>query len=108
MQERRTMLLNKLKQMLGMYKPGYEYWVQLHDIKISPDFARSWIGQKKWTHKRKYYLNTGTFENQIILNKDFLLIDGYSSYKIARYYGVKKVPVIFACDDNNGGNSNGR
>lgn len=106
-QKGEAMLLAKIKQMLGIYKPGYEYWVPLRDIKIRDDFARSWIGQKKWTHKREYYLRTGTFESQIVLGKDFLLLDGYSSYKIARWMGLEKVPVIFTSDDN-GGKSHGR
>lgn len=99
------MLINKIKQALGIYKPGYEYWVSLRDIRISPDFARSWIGKKKWTHKREYYLRTGKFESQIVLNKDFLLVDGYSSYKIAKWLGLEKVPVIFANSKEDGGNN---
>ena len=30
------------------------------------------------------------------MTKDFILLDGYSSYRIAKYIGIDKVPVVFA------------
>ena len=40
-------------------------------------------------------MRTGKFESQIVLTKDFVLTDGYSSYKLAKRYGEDKVPVVF-------------
>ena len=48
------------------------------------------MGQK-WS----YYRNTGEFESPIILNRDFVLIDGYTSYIIAKKLEIDKVPVYF-------------
>lgn len=85
-----------VKRLFGMYKPGYEYWVKVKDIKVPIAFKKTRIGAKKWNHKMCYWLRTGKFESKIILDKDFTLLDGYSSVKIAHLNGIKKVPVYFA------------
>ena len=90
------MLIRWLKKLFGIYETGYEYWVPTDQIIITPDFARTRIGTKKWRHKKRYFYRTGEFESQIVLTKDFVLIDGYSSYRIAKYVGIDKVPVVFA------------
>lgn len=89
------MLVRWIKKLFGIYETGYEYWVPINQIIITPDFARTRIGTRKWIHKRNYYLKTGQFESQIVLTKDFVLTDGYSSYKLAQRYGEDKVPVVF-------------
>ncbi len=43
----------------------------------------------------EYLFLTGVFESVIILDKDFNLIDGYSSFYIAESNGIDKVPVYF-------------
>ena len=91
-----SMLIRWIKKLLGIYETGYEYWVHTDQIIITPDFARTRIGTKKWIRKRNYYMRTGRFESQIVLTKDFILVDGYSSYKLAKRYGEDKVPVVFA------------
>ena len=90
------MIMRWIKKLLGIYETGYEYWVPTDQIIITPDFARTRIGTRKWIHKRNYYFRTGQFESQIVLTKDFVLLDGYSSYKLAKRYGEEKVPVVFA------------
>ena len=89
------MLIRWIKQLLGKYEPGYEYWIPIDQIVITPDFARTRIGEKKWKRKKRYYYQTGQFESPIILTKDFILLDGYSSYRIAKYVGLEKIPVYF-------------
>lgn len=89
------MLIRWIKRLFGIYETGYEYWIPIDKIVITPDFAHTRIGTKKWRHKKRYYYRTGEFESQIVLAKDFTLLDGYSSYKIAKYVGVDKVPVVF-------------
>lgn len=90
------MIMRWIKKLLGIYETGYEYWVPTDQIIITPDFARTRIGTRKWIHKQNYYFRTGQFESQIVLTKDFVLLDGYSSYKLAKRYGEQKVPVVFA------------
>ena len=88
-------LIRFIKRIFGVYETGYEYWVYLRDIKISPEFERTPPRFKKMGQKWSYYRNTGEFESPIILNRDFVLIDGYTSYIIAKKSEMDKVPVYF-------------
>lgn len=80
---------------LHMYEPGIIYEVPLKDIQIPDTFAHTWIREKKWKRKESFYLTAGYFESQIVLTNDFVLVDGYSSYKLAKKYHKKHVPVVF-------------
>lgn len=92
-------LMTKIRSWLARY--GYcglngEYYVPIKDINIQPDFRRTNIGYKKWKRKLDYYEKHGEFESKIIVRRrDWVLIDGYSSYKIAEIKGFKKIPVYF-------------
>lgn len=88
-------MFENIKRFFGIYKPDYEYWVNIKEIKIKPEFERTTIGINKWIKKLKYFQQTGDFQSRIILNSNWELIDGYSSYKIAVKYGLGKVPVYF-------------
>lgn len=44
---------------------------------------------------RKYFEENGKFESKILLNRDFELVDGYTSYFIAKLKGMKYVDVYF-------------
>lgn len=69
------------KKLVGVYEPGHEYWVKLH---ITPQFRWSRIKSAKYKRKWQFYCRNGYCESRIVLNKDFVLLDGYSSYKIHR------------------------
>lgn len=88
-------LIRFVKRIFGVYETGYEYWIYLRDIKISPEFERTQPRFKKMGQKWSYYRNTGEFESPIILNRDFVLIDGYTSYIIANKSEIDKVLVYF-------------
>ena len=90
------MLVRWIKKLFGIYEVGHKYWIPVDKIVITPDFACTRIGTKKWRRKKHYYYRTGELESQIVLTKDFILLDGYSSYRIAKYVGIDKVPVVFA------------
>ena len=84
-----------IKELFGIYENDSEYYVNFDDIEITPQFMESKPGFKKLNHKFDYYLRTGRFESPIVLTKDFVLIDGYTSYLIAEAYGLDRVPVYF-------------
>lgn len=88
-------IIRFVKRLFGIYEAGYEYWVNLKDIKVPYTFKKTKIGTVKWNHKIGYWLRTGEFESPIILHRDFTLVDGYSSAKIAHLKGIDKVPVYF-------------
>lgn len=64
------------KKLVGVYEPGYEYWVKLSDIHITPQFRWSRIKSAKYKWKWQFYHRNGFCENKIVLNKDFVLLDG--------------------------------
>lgn len=88
-------VIRYIKKLFGVYEPGYEYWVYTKDIKVPAYYKHTKVGENKWKHKLDYWHNTGEFESKILINRDFKLVDGYSSLKIAYINGVEKVPVYF-------------
>ena len=88
-------IIRYIKSLFGKYDPGYEYWVYTKDIKVSPYYKCTKVGTKKWNRKMGYWLRTGEFESKILIDRDFNLVDGYSSLKIAHLKGIEKVPVYF-------------
>ena len=84
-----------IKRLFSRYEVGYEYWVDLKDIKVPHYFKLTRIGLKKWNRKMEYWFRTGEFESKILLHRDFTLADVFSSVKIAYLKGVEKVPVYF-------------
>lgn len=51
-------MFENIKRFFGIYKPDYEYWVNIKDIKIKPEFERTTIGINKWIKKLKYFNET--------------------------------------------------
>lgn len=88
-------IIRYIKRLFGKYEIGYEYWVRLDDIIVPTKYKRSRIRKEKWNHKIGYWLRTGEFESPILLHRNFVLADGFSSAKIAYLKGINKVPVYF-------------
>jgi len=90
-------MFENVKKALGIryYKPGKEYWVDIEKIHITPEFASKKVGWKKMQRKRDYFRNTGKFESKVVLNKDFVLVDGYSTYCLVKEFGLGKLVVWF-------------
>ena len=88
-------IIRYIKSLFGKYETGYEYWVYTKDIKVPKSYKRTKIGTEKWNHKMGYWLRNGEFESKILIDRDFNLVDGFSSMKIAHLKGIDKVPVYF-------------
>lgn len=88
-------IIRFIKSLFGKYESGYEYWVCTKDIKVPKSYKRTKIGTEKWNHKMGYWLRTGEFESMILLDRDFNLVDGYSTYKICKLKNIDKIPVYF-------------
>jgi len=69
---------------------GYEF---LEDIKIKRCFKRTPPKKEKMQRKIDYYNRTGTYESKIILNKTNRLIDGYTTYLLAKKHGRRIIKV---------------
>ena len=88
-------IIRFIKSLFGKYESGYEYWVYTKDIKVPKSYKLTRIGTEKWNHKMGYWLRTGEFESKILLDRDFNLVDGYSTYKICKLKNIDKIPVYF-------------
>ena len=88
-------IIRFIKSLFGKYEPGYEYWVYTKDIKVPKYFKLTKIGTKKWNRKMGYWLRTGEFESDILIDREFNLVDGFSSMKIAHLKNIEKVQVYF-------------
>ena len=63
----------------------------IEDIKIYPCFEESPPSQKKMERKAQYFEREGEFQSEIVLDEDNYLIDGYTSYLLAKQIGAKCV-----------------
>lgn len=88
-------IIRFIKRLFGIYETGYEYWVYTKDINVNPDWRKTKIGGIKFANKMRYWYQTGKFESKIILDKNFNLLDGYSSVRIAEIKGIDKIPAYF-------------
>ena len=88
-------LMRKIIVALGLHNPGEPYKVKVSDIIIPEEFKATKPRFKKMIQKREFYRKNDRFESKIVLNKDFLLIDGYTSYIIAKENGMKYVEAYF-------------
>ena len=88
-------LMRKIIVALGLHNPGEPYKIKVSDIIIPEEFKATKPRFKKMIQKREFYRKNDRFESKIVLNKDFLLIDGYTSYIIAKENGMKYVEAYF-------------
>ena len=88
-------IIRYIKSLFGKYETGYEYWVYAKDIKVPKSYKFTRIGTEKWNHKMEHWLRTGEFESKILIDRNFNLVDGFSSMKIAHIKNIAKVPVYF-------------
>lgn len=68
--------------------------LKLEDIKIKEDFKRTPPNNYKMKEKWNYYRKTGSLESDIVIDENGYLIDGYTSYLIAKADSIKKLDVI--------------
>lgn len=88
-------IIRRIIATLGLHNPGEPYKVKVSDIIVPTEFMESPPRFKKMMHKREYFRRNDKFESKIVLNKDFLLIDGYTSYLLAKENGMKHVEAYF-------------
>lgn len=88
-------IIRFIKKLFGKYDSGYEYWVYTKDIKVPSSYKMTKIGNEKWNRKMRYWMKTGEFESKILIDRNFNLVDGFSSMKIAHIKEIEKVPVYF-------------
>ena len=78
----------------GLYIEQKEHYMKLSKIKIQRSFRKTQPAECKMRFKWKYYRENGTFYSPIIVNEKGYLVDGYTSYLIAKADGIKEVEVV--------------
>ena len=69
--------------------------MKIDEIKIYPCFAAHEPKPEKMQQKERYFEETGALQSQIILDGWGNLIDGYTSYLIAKARGIENVSVQY-------------
>lgn len=66
--------------------------VRLENIKIKKDFSEP--KERKMKERRNYFNKYGYFKSPIILDKNNTLLDGYTTYLIAKEKGYKNITIL--------------
>ena len=69
--------------------------LKIADIKIYPCFQETPPGAHKMELKERYFIKTGLLKSDIILDSENYLIDGYTSYLLAKDQGMEYVPFTY-------------
>ena len=69
--------------------------MKIDEIKIYPCFAAHEPKPEKMQQKEQYFEETGALQSQIILDSRGNLIDGYTSYLLAKAHGIQCVPIRY-------------
>lgn len=83
------------KRPLPIEDKGGKQEMKVDDIKIYPCFAAHEPRPEKMQQKEQYFEETGALQSQIILDSRGNLIDGYTSYLIAKQQGIESVSVQY-------------
>lgn len=78
----------------GLYIEQRQHYMKLNKIKIKDSFKKAepkgWKMRERWI----YYRQMGKLYSPIVVNGRGYLVDGYTSYLIAKEDGLKEVEVI--------------
>ena len=69
--------------------------MKIDEIMIYPCFAAHEPESEKMQRKEQYFEETGFLQSQIILDGNGYLIDGFTSYLLAKKHGIQTVPVRY-------------
>ncbi len=79
----------------GVRASGEVVDIPTDEVKIYPCFAAHEPEPEKMQRKERYFEETGLLQSQIILDSQGNLVDGYTSYLVARAHGIQCVPVRY-------------
>lgn len=79
----------------AMKGSGEAFTIPTDDIKIFPCFAEHPPMAEKMERKVRYFAKKGDLQSHIVLDSENNLIDGYTSYLLARQQGIRLVPARY-------------
>ena len=77
----------------GIEKDRHAFVVPIENIIIPQDFARSNPHAEKVMERLNSYKETGKFSQGIVCDSHLILNDGYITYIVAKYLGLKEIEV---------------
>lgn len=77
----------------GVRASGEVVDITIDEVKIYPYFWSHEPKSEKMRQKDRYFTETGALQSQIILDGNGYLIDGFTSYLLAKKHGIQTVPV---------------
>lgn len=78
-------MIDKIMKLIGIEN--------INNIKIAEEFKKNMPKSEKMIYKWNFYQLYGKFEQPIILDKNNYLIDGYTTYLMAKQLGKKYIKV---------------
>ena len=78
----------------GLYIGERKNIMKINKIKINYYFKKAKPAEWKMQERWEYYRKTGELHSPIVVNEKGYLVDGYTSYLIAKADGLKEVEVI--------------
>ena len=80
--------------LLGLYIEQKQHYMKLSKIKIKDSFKKTEPAGWKMRERWEYYRQMGRLYSPIVVNERGYLVDGYTSYLIAKEDGLKEVEVV--------------
>lgn len=68
--------------------------MKLDDIKVPPRYLKTFPSPEKIEKRMQELRNTGKFTNMVEVNEHGELVDGYTTYVLAKGFGFAKLEVI--------------
>jgi hypothetical protein len=69
-------------------------FININDIVINADFSKTIPNTEKISERLNEYKELGTFKNEIVINKQNVLTDGYTTYLVCRMLNIPIVKTI--------------
>lgn len=69
-------------------------YVDIDEIKIPKNFERTMPDAMKIAERYEFFKRTAGFDREILVDENYNLIDGYSSYLVRKMVGLTKVRVL--------------
>lgn len=79
----------------GVQASGEVVDIVADEVRIYPCFWSHEPKSEKMRQKEQYFEETGALQSQIILDGNGYLIDGFTSYLLAKKHGIQTVPVRY-------------
>ena len=78
----------------GLYIEQRQHYMKLSKIKIKDSFKKTEPKNWKMRERWEYYRCNDRLYSPIVIDKSNYLVDGYTSYLIAKEDGLKEVEVV--------------